>query len=191
MAKLDRAPSAESGPLLTLAAGPRRQRSVVQRADSDTRRNPRRRRRARRLSKHAERRSRNCREGEHPRLAPEDLGGGDRYSRHDVDLSVDARLIRVDLQEQIADAQRHALRMRDDDFDFPHVVDDRTMSRAAQRILSTAGLSGIAVMIDDSPQTPERCRVTSRELCTPSRRPRERSRVLRRSPRAGQSRVRR
>jgi hypothetical protein len=39
--KLDRAPTAESGLLLTLAAGPRRQRSVVQRADGGTRRNPR------------------------------------------------------------------------------------------------------------------------------------------------------
>jgi hypothetical protein len=102
--KLGRAPTAESGLLLTLAAGPLRQRSVVQRADGGTRRNPRRRRRTLRLFKHAECCSRNCREGEHRRLAPKDLGGGDRCPRHDLDLSVDARLMRVDLQEHIADA---------------------------------------------------------------------------------------
>ena len=39
--KLDRAPTAERGLLLTLAAGPPRRRSVVQRADGGTRRNPR------------------------------------------------------------------------------------------------------------------------------------------------------
>src|SRR5882672_3603425 len=38
--------------------------------------------------------------------------------RANPDLSVDARLIRIDLQEHVADAQRHALRMRDDDFDL-------------------------------------------------------------------------
>jgi hypothetical protein len=31
-------------------------------------------------------------------------------------------LIRVDLQKHIADAQRHALRMPDNDFDLPHAV---------------------------------------------------------------------
>ena len=129
---LDCAATAASGLLLTLAAGPRRQRSVVQRADGGTRRNPRRRRRTRRLFKHAERRSRNCREGEHRRLAPKDLGGGDRCLRHDLDLSVDARLICVDLQEHIADAQRHALRMRDNDLDLPHVFNHRPRAPTAQ-----------------------------------------------------------
>jgi hypothetical protein len=48
-------------------------------------------------------------------------------------------LIRVDLQEYIADPQRHALRIRDNDFDLPHVADHRPTPYMAQRTLSTAG----------------------------------------------------
>jgi hypothetical protein len=54
---------------------------------------------------------------------PQDLGRGDRRPGHDLDLSVDACGIRVDLQEDIADPQRGALRMGDDDFDLLHGVD--------------------------------------------------------------------
>jgi hypothetical protein len=48
--------------------------------------------------------------------------------------SVGPRLIRVDLQEYIADAQRHALRMRDNDFALPHVLDHRPGTDRAENI---------------------------------------------------------
>ena len=60
-------------------------------------------------------------EGEHGRLPPQDLRGRDRRHRHRLDLDVGARLISVDLQEHVADAQRRALAMGDDDLDLLHV----------------------------------------------------------------------
>src|SRR6202011_3622260 len=84
-------------------------------------------------------------------------GGGDRCPRHDVDLSVDARLICVDLQEHIADAQPHALRTRGNDFDLPHVVDHRPRPPTAQRILSTAGRRVLLARRGGCPPTPAMC----------------------------------
>ena len=43
----------------------------------------------------------------------------DRRHRHCLDLDVCARLISVDLQEHIADAQRHAIVARKDDLGLP------------------------------------------------------------------------
>ena len=94
--------------------------------------------------KRAECCSRNRRESEHWRLAPKDFGGGDRCPRHDLDLSIDARLIGVDLQEHIANAQRHALRMLDNDFDLRHVVDHRSKPPTAQ------GISNITTRREES-----------------------------------------
>ena len=125
-------------------------------AHGGTRRNPRRRRRTRRLFKHAERRSGNCREGEHRRLAPKDLGGGDRCPRHDLDLSVDARMIRVDLQEHIADVSVKRSECVYNDFDLPHVVDHRPRPPTAQRILSTAGRRALLARARRLPTTPAR-----------------------------------
>jgi len=71
-------------------------------------------------------------------------GVGDRCPRHDLDLSVDARLIRVDLQEHIADAQGHALRMRDNDFDLPHVADHRRRPPTAQENIEYSPAAGTA-----------------------------------------------
>jgi hypothetical protein len=71
-------------------------------------------------------------------VALPESGPIDPDARRILRLSVDARLIRVDLQEHVADAQRHALRVRDNDFDLPHVVDHRRRPPMAQRILSAA-----------------------------------------------------
>jgi hypothetical protein len=67
-------------------------------------------------------------------VALPESGPIDPDARRILRLSVDARLIRVDLQEHVADA----LRVRDNDFDLPHVVDHRRRPPTAQRILSTA-----------------------------------------------------
>ena len=57
-----------------------------------------------------------------------------RLQRDDLDLSVDARLIHVDLQEHIADAQGRTLAMGDDDLDLLHVGHHRGMSTAGPRV---------------------------------------------------------
>src|SRR5262249_5395058 len=66
-------------------------------------------------------------EREHGRLAPQDLRRRDRRQRHRLDLDVGARLIGVDLQEHVADAQGRALVMGDDDLDLFHVGHYRGM----------------------------------------------------------------
>jgi hypothetical protein len=68
-------------------------------------------------------------EGEHGRLPPQDLRSRDRRHRHRLDLDVDTRLINVDLQEHVADAQRRALAMGDDDLDLVHVGHYRGVNR--------------------------------------------------------------
>jgi hypothetical protein len=102
-------PSRSRCDLVEAPAGPWRQRRVVQHPDGGTRRGPRRRRRGRRLAEAAECRPREGGEREHGRLAPQDLRGRDRRQGHRLDLDVDARLIGVDLQEHVADAQGRAL----------------------------------------------------------------------------------
>jgi hypothetical protein len=60
-------------------------------------------------------------EREHGWLPPQDLRSRDGRHGHRLDLDVGARLISVDLQEHVADAQGHALVMGDDDLDLFHV----------------------------------------------------------------------
>jgi hypothetical protein len=60
-------------------------------------------------------------EREHRRIPPQDIRSRDRRHRHRLDLDVGARLIGVDLQEHVADTQRRALAMGDDDLDLLHV----------------------------------------------------------------------
>jgi len=71
-------------------------------------------------------------------VALPESGPIDPDARRILRLSADARLIRAGLQEHVADAQRHALRVCDNDFYLPHVVDHRRRPPTAQRILSTA-----------------------------------------------------
>jgi len=73
------------------------------------------------LRESAERLPLNGSERERGRLAPQDFRRRDRRHRHRLDLDVRARLIRVDLQEHVADAQRRALAMGDDDLDLLHI----------------------------------------------------------------------
>ena len=65
---------------------------------------------------------------EHGRLAPQDLRSRDRRQGHRLDLDVGARLIRVDLQEHVADAQGRALVMGNDDLDLLHAGHYRGMT---------------------------------------------------------------
>jgi hypothetical protein len=83
---------------------------------------------------------------EHRRRAPQDLRSRDRRHRHRLDLDVGARLIGVDLQEHVADAQGRALAVRDDDLDLLHAGiiagdDRRGLANyvCAGRDLATAG----------------------------------------------------
>ena len=127
-------PSRSRRELVEAPAGPRRQRRVVQLPYGGTRRGPRRRRRGRRLAEAAERRPRDGGEREHGRLAPQDLRGRDRRQGHRLDLDVDARLIGVDLQEHVADAQGRALGMGDDDLDLIHAGHYRDDNHHRHRI---------------------------------------------------------
>src|SRR4051794_25159397 len=111
--------------LLTGAARPWRQRRVVQPPQRGTRRRPRRRRRGGRLAEAAQRRSRNGREREHGRLAPQDLGRRDRRQGDRLDLDVDTGPIGIDLQEYVADAQGRPRAVSDDHLDLIHGGDHR------------------------------------------------------------------
>ena len=77
-------------------------------------------------------------EREHGRLAPQDLRGRDRRQGHRLDLDVGARLIGVDLQEHVTDAQGRALVMGDDDLDLLHVGHYRGDDHRRRRQLSRA-----------------------------------------------------
>ena len=66
-------------------------------------------------------------ERQHGRLPPQDLRSRDRRHSHRRDLDVGARLISVDLQEHVADAQGRALVVGDDDLDL-HVGHYRGMT---------------------------------------------------------------
>ncbi len=77
-------------------------------------------------------------EREHGRLAPQDLRGRDRRHSQRLDLDVGARLITVDLQEHVADAQGRALVMGDDDLDLLHVGHYRAMTTDVATGLSRA-----------------------------------------------------
>jgi hypothetical protein len=114
--------------LLDARAGPWRQRRVVQHPCGGARRGPRRRRRGRRLAEAAQCRPWKGGEREHGRLPPQDLRSRDRRHGHRLDLDVGARLISVDLQEHVADAQGRALVMGDDDLDLSHVGHYRGMT---------------------------------------------------------------
>src|SRR5206468_12525488 len=75
----------------------------------------------RRLTEAAQCRAWQGGEREHGWLAPQDLRSRDRRQSHRLDLDVGTRLISVDLQEHVADAQSRALVMGDDDLDLFHV----------------------------------------------------------------------
>jgi len=60
-------------------------------------------------------------EREHGRFPPEHVRSGDRHHGHRGDLTLGARRVGVDLQEHVADAQRRALAVGDDDLDLWHV----------------------------------------------------------------------
>ena len=68
-------------------------------------------------------------ECEHGWLPPQDLGRRDRCPGHRLDLDVDARLIGVDLEEHVADAQRRALAVGDEDRDLVWAVGPRRALR--------------------------------------------------------------
>jgi hypothetical protein len=102
--------------------------------ENSTRRRPRPRGRGRRLAEVAECRPRKGGEREHRRLPPQHLRGRDRRQRHRLDLDVGARMITVDLQEHVADAQRRALVMGNDDLDLVHVGHHRGDHRRGHRI---------------------------------------------------------
>jgi hypothetical protein len=59
----------------------------------------------------------------------------DRRHRHRLDRDVGAPLITVDLQEDVADAQRHTLAMGDDDLDLLHVGHYRGHDHRHYRVL--------------------------------------------------------
>ena len=115
-------------------AGPWRQRRVVQHPGGGTRRGPRRRRRGRRLAEVAECRPADGGEREHGRLAPQDLRSRDRRHGHRLDLDIGARLVSVDHQEHVADAQGRALVMGNDDLDLLHGGHYRGMTTDCRRV---------------------------------------------------------
>jgi len=82
----------------------------------------------------AECRPREGGEREHGRLPPQDLRCGDRRHSHRLDLDVGVPLIRVDLQEHVADAQGRALVMGYDDLDLFHVGQYRGMTAECRRV---------------------------------------------------------
>jgi hypothetical protein len=106
----------------------------VQHPCGGTRRGPRRRRRGRRLAEAAEGRPWEGGEREYGRLPPQDLRSRDRRPSHRLDLDVGARLISVDLQEHVADAQGRALVMGDDDLYLLHVGQYRGMTTDCRRV---------------------------------------------------------
>jgi hypothetical protein len=114
------------------------QRRVVQHPGGGARRGPRRRRCGRRLAEAAERRPGEGGEREHGRLPPQDLRSRDRRHRHRLDLDVGARLIGVDLQEHVADAQGCAVVMGDNDLDLRHVGHCRGMTTDRRRVYRRA-----------------------------------------------------
>ena len=63
-------------------------------------------------------------------------GVEDRRHGHRLDLDVGARLISVDLQEHVADAQGRALVMGDDDLDLLHVGHYRGMTTDCRRLIA-------------------------------------------------------
>jgi hypothetical protein len=73
------------------------------------------------------------------------LRSRDRRHGHRLDLDVGARLISVDLQEHVADAQGRALVMGDDDLDLLHVGHYRGMTTGV-----TTGLSGATARLTAS-----------------------------------------
>src|SRR4051812_360260 len=106
----------------TFRPGPWRQWRVVQRPGGGACGGPSCWRRGRRLTEAAERPPWEGGEGEHGRLAPQNGRSRDRRHGHRLCLDVGARLIMVDLQEQVGDAQGRALVMGDDDLDCLHFV---------------------------------------------------------------------
>jgi hypothetical protein len=60
-------------------------------------------------------------EREHGRLAPQHFRRRDRRHPHRLDLDVGSRLVRVDLQEHLTDAEGRAVVVGDDDLDLIHV----------------------------------------------------------------------
>jgi hypothetical protein len=83
--------------------------------------------RGRRLAAAAECRPWEGGEREYGRLPPQDLRGRDRRHSHCLDLDVGARLISVDLQEHVADAQGRALVMGYNDLDVFHGLSRATV----------------------------------------------------------------
>jgi hypothetical protein len=90
----------------------------------------------------AERRPREGGEREHGRLPPQDLRSRDRRHSHRLDLDVGARLVSVDFQEHVADAQGRALVMGDHDLDLLHAGHCRGMlADVATGLFATARLT--------------------------------------------------
>src|SRR5215468_1295128 len=124
--------------LVRALTGPWRQRRVVQHPGGGTRRGPRRRRRGRRFAEAAQCRPGESGEREYRRLPPQDLRSRDRRHGHRLDLDIGARLIGVDLQEHVADAQGRALGVGDDDLDLLHTGHCRGMTTDMATGLSCA-----------------------------------------------------
>jgi hypothetical protein len=87
-----------------------------------------------RLANAAKRHPREGGDREHGRLAPQDLWSRDRCQGRRLNLDIDARLIGVDLQEHVADAQGRTLGMRDDDLDLFHADQYHGMTAERRRI---------------------------------------------------------
>ena len=86
-------------------------------------------------------------ERERRRLPPEDFRCRDGRHRHRLDLHIGAPLISVDLQEHVADAQRHAIVVGKDDLDPIHLRHLRTGAFRIEelRLLSYARRASHAV----------------------------------------------
>ena len=97
-------------------------------------------------------------ECEYGRLSPQDLRGRDRRHSHRLDLDVGARLISVDLQEHVADAQGRALVMGHDDLDVFHGCHCRDMTIDVSSGLSRATVEVIEIGEQVRPPDPS-CQV--------------------------------
>jgi hypothetical protein len=86
------------------------------------------------LAEDAERLAGHGADREHGRLAPQDRRGRYRRHGHRPHLDVGVRRVAVDLQEHVADAQRRALAVGDDDFNLFHTGHPGGDARRCRRI---------------------------------------------------------
>ena len=94
-------------------------------------------------------------EREYGRLPPQDLRGRDRRHSHCLDLDVGARLISVDLQEHLADAQGRALVVGYNDLDVFHGCHCRDMTIEVSSGLSRATVEVIEIGQQVRPADPQ------------------------------------